>query len=127
MLKKIQNQDQDFSRLQDNIDSVLPNSTTLKTVTVSSGRTSITNEEVSPPFIGGNLIAYALTSGADNLIPHGLNRRVTSWVITSLDTNATIWSPTTATLSIDSVPQSTNQNYLNLRCSASCSIKVWVN
>jgi hypothetical protein len=52
----------------------------------------------------------ALVSGQDNLIPH-------------LKVNSVVWSPDTASLS----GSNWDSTRINLRCSTSCTITLWVN
>lgn len=56
-----------------------------------------------------------LASGADTVIPTGLNRLQQGWIITDKDANANIWR--TAAF---------NNNYLTLRASAAVVVSIWV-
>lgn len=101
---RIQTSDETLNRIQDSIASVVQD----------------LNSQLFP---GGNLVKFDLKTGKDNLVPHGLAKMPQVWIVARLDTNATIWEQVSADLS----GQSATKDYLNLRCSADCSISVWVN
>lgn len=80
--------------------------------------------QIASPFIGGNVVqTILLTSGQDNLIPHRLGRIPQVWTLTDQNTNATVWSPPSTQLQ----GQTSNANFINLRCSSTCTISFWVN
>lgn len=75
------------------------------------------------PFQGGQILqSISLTSGQDNLVPHKLSRTLQIWVLAGLDVNSTVWSPTSTELA----GQSSDTRFLNLRCSTSCTVSLWV-
>jgi hypothetical protein len=79
---------------------------------------------IAGPFIGGNLLTgITLISGQNNLVPHNLGRNPQLWVISGQNTNSVVWSPLTALLG----NSNSNSSYLNLQCSTSCVVSVWVN
>lgn len=65
----------------------------------------------------------SLIAAQDNLIEHTLGRMPQLVLALVPNANSTIWSPLSATLG----NQSSNTQYVNLRCSASCTLNVWVN
>lgn len=72
---------------------------------------------------GGTLVkGISLTTGQDNIVSHGLGRIPKIWILSGLDSNATVWSPVTAVLN----GASSNATSLNLRCSANCTVSLWV-
>lgn len=129
MLKQINTGDQNLQLIQNNVDTELvkiQQATQVTTKTVS-GNTSFIKEITSNPFIGGNILVFSLTSGQDNLIQHGLGHPVNYWLILGQDTNSTVWSPTTSSIVVNGINSSTNNTLINLRCSTTCNVKVWVN
>jgi hypothetical protein len=103
--KQIITQDQDIQLIQSNIISSL---------------TPLENQ----PMVGGNLLFnVSLTSAQDNLIEHGLNHAPVIFFIGNQNVDTRVWSP--ATISLNNA--SSNRTYLNLRCSTSCIVAVWVN
>lgn len=104
-LKQIISQNQDLQLVQGNIiDALKPLDAT--------------------PFAGGNfLTSVALTSGGDNLIEHGLGRVPQIFVVANLDSDARVWSPTSAQLN----GARWDRRVINLRCSSNCTISLWVN
>ncbi len=80
------------------------------------------------PFVGGNLVTgVVLTSGQDNLVPHGLNRTPVISIPSPPNVQATIWSPTTAKLTVGGNPAASNSTFVNLRTSVTCTVSVWFN
>lgn len=78
----------------------------------------------SVPMVGGVLLnGISLISGQDNIIIHGLGRTPVVFFVGNLNANAVVWSPTSASLS----GASSNTSVINLRCSANCTISLWVN
>ena len=96
-LKRIQTPDRNLQLIQDNT------------------QTALTQIQQSP-FIGGNLLSnISLTASQDNLVPHKLGATPQIFVLAGLDANSTVWSP------------SADSTYINLHCSADCTVSVWVN
>lgn len=76
------------------------------------------------PFVKGNLVTnVALVTGQDNLVSHGLGSNVTTWAVASLKNNAIVWEEATAKLG----GASANDKFINLKCSANCTLSIWVN
>lgn len=104
MLKKVQTSDQTLSLVQDFVDQAL---TPLQ----------------KSPLTGGRILPdITLTTGVDNLVPHflGYVPRLVLPMIPNVST--TIWSPITATLN----GTSASSEVINLRCSATCVVNIWV-
>lgn len=102
---KINFDDSDISRFQDNVERAIA---PLQAV----------------PMVGGNVLTdVVLTSGQDNLIRHGLDHVPQYFIVVKIQANSNIWSPNTATLS----NANASRIYLNLRCSTTCTVSVWVN
>ena len=129
VFKQLNTNDRFLQMLQANIAASLPAETTKLAITTDSAGAQQAQRSTAPDlFSGGTLISVALTMGQDNLVPHGLNRLPVVWVIMGQDTNATVWSPTTASLANASgQAQSANSTFINLRSSSNCTISVWVN
>lgn len=121
--------DKNMQLLQDNIAAALPaDVTSLKINSDANGNKDVSRKSVASIFSGGTLVTLKLTQNQDNLVPHGLNRTPIVWALLGIDTNATIWSPTTSQISNkNSVALNANENYLNLRTSATCNVVVWLN
>lgn len=103
-LKRVLTQDKDLQAIQDNADQAL-----------TPIQRSI--------FVGGNLlVGISLISGQDNLVSHKLNRALQIWVPSRLTANAAIWelSTTASGATVDTT------RYVNLGCSANCTITLWV-
>lgn len=95
---------QDLSLIQDSIDKAL---------------TSLQNA----PLTGGKILKnISLVAAQDNLVPHNLGYvpRLAFSLLPNVDTR--IWNPTTSALNGASVSNSV----INLRCSTSCIVSVWV-
>jgi hypothetical protein len=103
--QSINSTDQDLQLIQDNISKV------------------IQPLENMPMVNGVVLTSVSLTSGQDNLIRHGLNRAPQYFIILMTKTNSTYWSPTTSSLNNSNV----DRTYINLRCSTTSTVTVWVN
>jgi hypothetical protein len=104
-LKRIQNTDQTLKLIQDNVQNAI-------------------NQLSASPFIGGNLLTNVnLVASQDNLVSHGLQRLPQIYVVTGLNVDSVIWNPASASLG----NQPSNSVYLNLWCSSSCTISLWVN
>jgi hypothetical protein len=127
--KTLNSSDQNFQLLQDNIQAALPAETSSILITQDAqGRANIVRDTLSGLFSGGTLIKLPLKSGQDNLVPHGLNRVPSVWIVAGVDANATIWTQATAQLKNQTgAAQNANSVYLNLLCSANCNATVWVN
>lgn len=104
-LKRIMADDKNVQLIQDNVDAAL---IPLQTALMATAKV-LTN--------------ISLTSGQDNLIPHQLGRVPTIFFIGNLKENSTVWSPTTTTLN----GSNWSSTQINLRCSTSCVVTVWVN
>lgn len=103
--KRIITDDKNLQLVQDNIDAALiPLQSNLMT-----GAKVINN--------------VSLTSGQDNLIPHQLGRTPVIFFIGNLKLNSVVWSPVTTTLS----GSNWSASQINLRCSTSCVVTLWVN
>lgn len=77
----------------------------------------------STPFVGGvKLTSLALIAGQDNLVAHKLGKTPTDFIVTWQGANSVIW--TQASSAISNV--SANASFLNLWCSANCTINLWV-
>lgn len=75
------------------------------------------------PFQGGILIeSYDLVTGGDNLIAHGLGRTPKIWTLAGILQDATVWEESSATIG----NKSRTDLYLNLKCSANCTVALWV-
>ena len=105
MLKRINTSEQTQQLLQDNID------------------TELTKLQASPMFPGNILNNITLTSGQDNLIQHGLGKPARYFIVLMKQVNTDVWSPTSSTLS----NKNSDFTYINLRCSTTCTVSVWVN
>ena len=95
---------QDLSLIQDNIDKAL---------------IPLQNE----PLAGGRILKnVSLTAAQDNFISHGLGYvpRLAFAFLPNVDTR--IWNPVTASLN----GASASNSVINLRCSTSCIVSVWV-
>lgn len=95
-LKRINTGDQNLQMIQDNVAAAV-------------------NGIESRPFQKGVLLEnVALSSSGTNAIAHKLQRPVRIWVIARQKANATVWEV------------SSDSNYLNLQCSSSCTVSLWV-
>lgn len=132
IFSQVNTPDKNLQLIQSNIQSALSGlqASNVTTVTYPNGTTAppkITQAPGTAPFSNGNVIAIPLTSGQDNLVPHGLGRVPSYWVIVRLNANTTIWEMATASLpSPAGTKQSATSQFLNLWCSASCQASVWV-
>lgn len=69
------------------------------------------------PLLDGVLIeSVSLTSGRDNMISHTLGRVPRLWIVAKKDQNSTVWEKTSPAPS----------SLLNLWCSTSCTVNLWV-
>jgi hypothetical protein len=73
------------------------------------------------PMVGGNLVTADLVTGQDNLVRHGLGRKPKLYLIGNLNVDATVWSPVATSMN-----SSSDATFINLRCSADCTVSVWV-
>jgi len=104
-LKRILTQDKNIQLVQDNIEEAL--------IPLQSS-----------PMANGVLIkGVTLVALQDNLIRHTLGRFPQIFFIGNLDSNATVWNPTSASIN----NQKSNSSVINLRCSSACTIALWVN
>lgn len=75
------------------------------------------NPLASLPLVDGALLeAVSLKSGQDNPVSHGLGRRPRLWILAGKNANADVWEQAS--------PAPTR--FLNLRCSADCTVNLWV-
>lgn len=103
--KQINVTDEELSLIQDNVQDAL-------------------DPMLAAPTYGISLLqSVSLTAGQDNLIAHKLGRNLQFWILAGLSADARVWSPVSA--QIGNV--SSNDRYLNLWCSASCTINLLVN
>lgn len=118
-MKQITVQDRSMQTIQQNAATAISN---LEVSAAINTQTS-TTQPITAPFTGGHILAnVALTASQDNIIPHQLQQAPQVWVITNNNTNSVIWSPVTTQLG----GQSANAQYLNLWCSATTTISLWV-
>lgn len=75
------------------------------------------------PLVGGNVLSATLIYGQDNLVAHGLGRMPQYWLVIRKDANAVVWEQPSGDLN----GASTSDKLINLRCSATCNITLWVN
>lgn len=104
-LKRIMTDDKNIQLIQDNVDAAL---IPIQTALMATAKV-ITN--------------VTLTSGQDNLIAHQLGRTPTIFFIGNLKVNSVVWSPTTTTLH----GSNWDSTRINLRCSTTCVVTVWIN
>lgn len=104
-LKRIITNDKNIQFIQDNIETALfPLQNNLMT--------------------GAKVIAnVTLTSAQDNLVPHQLGRVPQIYFVGNIKVNTNIWSPNTA--SLNGVNSDSSQ--INLRCSTTCVVTLWIN
>lgn len=129
----IQVSDQSLMLIQSNIQAALSFPSTALTMALTNGVPAIQNsltKTENAPFLSGNVITTPLVSGKDNFISHGLGRTPLNWTLMSIDQNSNVWqvaTKTLASLSNTNVAQARNSTYINLWCSTSCNIQLWVN
>lgn len=104
MLKRILTEDKNIQLIQDNVDQAL---------------TPIQNSAMSDSAL---LTGINLVSGQDNLVQHKQAKQLQYWILSGINAQSTVWSPTTSKLS----GASSNSSYLNLRCSTSCVVNLVV-
>lgn len=85
------------------------------------------------PLIGGQLLTsvvnnttvkyVSLISAQDNLISHQLGYVPSIYIAGIPNVDTRIWSPVTASLNGSNV----SSTQINLRCSANCTVSIWVN
>ncbi len=93
----------------------LINSTDQNLMFLQSNIKSVIDALQAAPLTGGKILkAVKLVSGQDNLVPHNLGSPPTLYFTLLPDVQSAIWSPSS---------DSTN---LNLHCSVSCTVNVWV-
>lgn len=100
--RQIQTGDKNLEAIQDNVaDALRPleNAPTAKTQLVTT---------------------LALTTGQDNLVPHGLGRIPRFWVLAGINVSATVWNPASASLQ----NQASNVRLINFQCSANCTVSI---
>ncbi len=102
---RIQTSDKDLQLIQDNIDKTF-------------------SPILSMPMAGGNVLAsIVLVTGQDNLIAHKLGRKARYFIVINQNADATVWNPISTALGN---AQSDTQ-FINLQCSADCTVTLWVN
>ncbi len=106
MLKRIQvADDKNLQLIQDNVDAAI---TPMQAI----------------PFVGGTVIsAKALVTGQDNLVAHKLGHPVNVWSVIRQSANSVVWEQSSTQLG----NESTDKNFINLRCSANCTVSLWFN
>lgn len=126
MFKKILSQDQTLNLVQSNIETALIRiqKSPFATGQMVSLTTRVNNQTTTTQKL-------TLTAGQDNLVAHNLGAPPNYWIITRMlptsNAAADVWEFPTATLAdVNGVSQSTSKLYLNLRCSANCTISLWV-
>ena len=93
--------DRELTRLQDNVDRVL-------------------NPLVGLPLIQGQLLTgVALQSAVTTNVQHKLGRRLQGWCVADINANATVWRDAAAT-------NPSPNAILQLKCSADCTVSLWV-
>lgn len=76
------------------------------------------------PMVNGTVISdVVLTSGQDNLVRHGLDHTPQYFIVVKIQVSSTVWSPNTSTLNNTNA----DRTNINLRCSTTCTVSVWVN
>lgn len=104
-MKKINFKDVPISLFQDNVE------------------TALRPLEAIPMVNGVLLTNIDLLSGQDNLVRHGLGHAPQVFFIGNQNVDTRVWSPATAALN----GASSDRTFLNLRCSTTCRVAVWVN
>lgn len=78
--------------------------------------TKTTTPLLAMPMVGGNtLTGIALVAGQDNQVPHKLGRTSQYFIVIQQSADSTVWQV------------SANSTYIVLRCSADCTVGLWVN
>lgn len=105
VFKTINTDDKDLQFIQDNVAaSILPLE--------------------SQPMVGGVVLKnISLVAGQDNIIQHTLGRFPQIFFVGNLNQNSVVWSQSSTAL----FNQSSNALNINLRCSVSCIITLWIN
>ncbi len=78
--------------------------------------------EQAPLVAGVLLMSITLTSAQDNLVRHGLGHTPTFYLTGTPNADTRIWSPVSTSLS----GASANSTFINLRCSTTCVVSIWV-
>ena len=133
---RVQTSDTTLNRIQSSIGTAIDAVGTTGVYNLSVSTTTGTTSQIqsavlgtSLNMLGGSLLEMVvLTAGPDNLIPHKLQRVPNFYFVMPPNVQSTIWSPVTAALATSQgVAQASDSNYLNLWCSTSCTVLVWVN
>jgi hypothetical protein len=75
------------------------------------------NDISKVPIIDGNLLKDVnLIAGQDNVINHGLNRGPLFWMLARINAQSTVWE----------IRHNLEDRFLKLRCSANCTVNLWV-
>jgi len=84
---------------------------------VQNGLINFSNQFPGIPILDGRLIeSVSLVAGQDNLVETKLDVNWTGWFLARLTANAVVYEGT----------QTNRLKFLNLRCSADCTVSVWV-
>ncbi len=95
--KQLQFQDKNLQLLQDNVRDVL-------------------TQLLAMPMVGGNsLTGVDLTAGQDNKVAHKLGHTPQFFIVTNLNADSTVWQT------------AMDDSFITMRCSASCTVSLWVN
>lgn len=109
MLKRVKTGNSNIDRIQDNVDSAL--------IPIQLS-----------PLIGGNVVTgQVLTIGANNLVQHGLQRVPSYFVVLSQNAGVSIWTESLATLLLNGQASNANDQYINLKTSATVTATIWFN
>lgn len=100
--KKIYTEDKNLQQVQDNVDDALR---------------PLQSLPLSKAVLVSNI---SLTSGQDNLVPHGLNKAPLLWILAAQNTNSRVWSQNSSQLN----NQSSNERLINIRCSTTCVVNL---
>lgn len=118
-MKQITVADRTMQTIQQNAATAISKLEGSSTINGDTGDT----QPINGPFTGGHILAsVSLTSGRDNLVSHKLQQTPQVWVITDNNTNSVIWSPPSSQIG----NQTSNAQYLNLWCSATTIVSIWV-
>jgi hypothetical protein len=116
-LQRVQTSDQTMSLMQDFTDKALQ---PLQNIPMVGGNLLL---GPNPNATTGIFRGISLVSGVDNLIRHGLDHMPTIFFVGNQNVDTRVWSPTTASLS----GASADRTYINLRCSTTCVVALWIN
>lgn len=101
-LRKVITQDKNLQLIQDNVDDAI-------------------RPLQKSPLSGAIVVSNVnLIAGQDNLVSHGLGTAPSLWMLAALNANSVIWSQGSTELS----NLSSNRLYINLRCTANCTVNL---